>query len=48
MKLNFMSRIMLADSAGFIFCVGKDSAAARRRCVLGMLSNLEVKVLWPT
>jgi hypothetical protein len=26
----------------------KASAAKRLRCVLGMLSNLEVKVLWPT
>jgi hypothetical protein len=24
------------------------SAAQRLRCVLGMLSSLEVKVLWPT
>ena len=26
----------------------KASAATRLRCVLGMLSSLEVKVLWPT
>ena len=40
------SESRISDVASFGHAIA--SAAKRLRCVLGMLSNLEVKVLWPT